>query len=153
MGAQNGRKSKMPRMAGLAEAIAAGETDAVTLAATYGITEAHMRTRLRVAGYDADTGLQCTAKRTPFKRLVGDESLDWQADAACTRHHSPELWFADNAHDVNKAQDICGGCDVRLKCLDWALKIEGTRSHDTRSGVYGGLTARARWALSKEGAA
>lgn len=33
----------------------------------------------------------------------------------------PDLWFAENPADLERAKELCGGCPVRRQCLEAAL--------------------------------
>lgn len=33
----------------------------------------------------------------------------------------PDLWFAENSADLERAKELCGGCPVRRQCLEAAL--------------------------------
>lgn len=33
----------------------------------------------------------------------------------------PDLWFAENPDDLERAKELCGGCPVRRQCLEAAL--------------------------------
>lgn len=37
------------------------------------------------------------------------------------RSNDPELWFAENPDEVERAKSLCGGCPFRVRCLDDAL--------------------------------
>lgn len=64
------------------------------------------------------------------------------AVAAC-RGLDPELFYAESGAAVMRAKATCGACDVRTRCLEWAVKRE-------EFGVWGGTTARERAALRRE---
>ncbi len=34
----------------------------------------------------------------------------------------PDLWFADNPADLERAKELCGGCPMRAQCLTAALE-------------------------------
>jgi len=63
-------------------------------------------------------------------------------EAAC-RGLDPEVFYAESAAAVVRAKTLCGSCDVRTRCLEWAIKRE-------EFGVWGGTTARERAALRRE---
>ena len=44
----------------------------------------------------------------------------------------PDLWFADNPLDLERAKVLCGSCPIRAKCLTAALEREEPW------GVWGG---------------
>jgi WhiB family redox-sensing transcriptional regulator len=68
--------------------------------------------------------------------------MDWRTRAACL-HDDPELFFPDCTAGpvIDRAKQICGGCPVRARCLDWAL------SHGVASGIWGGRTEAERHAM------
>lgn len=62
----------------------------------------------------------------------------WTADALCAQI-DPELFFPDEGGGSTlAAKKICGGCDVRAKCLDYAL------ANRERFGIWGGTSPRER---------
>lgn len=71
----------------------------------------------------------------------------WRSGAAC-RDVDPELFFpvgeSGAVHDrqVGEAKAVCGGCPVRLECLDEALAR-------IPEGIAGGLTAAERRRFSR----
>jgi WhiB family redox-sensing transcriptional regulator len=44
----------------------------------------------------------------------------------------PDLWFAEDPADLERAKDLCAGCPIRRQCLDAALEREEPW------GVWGG---------------
>lgn len=66
----------------------------------------------------------------------------WQDKAAC-RGEDVESFFLDSPGGLKHAKEICSRCEVRLTCLDEALK------NDERYGVWGGLSERERRRLKK----
>lgn len=63
-------------------------------------------------------------------------------DAAC-RGLDPELFYAESGAAIVRAKSLCGQCEVRERCLEWAIRRE-------EFGVWGGTTARERAALRRE---
>lgn len=63
-------------------------------------------------------------------------------DAAC-RGLDPELFYAESGSTVVKAKAVCGACDCRERCLEWAIRRE-------EFGVWGGTTARERAGIRRE---
>jgi WhiB family redox-sensing transcriptional regulator len=51
-------------------------------------------------------------------------------DLPCLQH--PELFFAESAHDVERAKALCRGCQARVACLTGAL------GREEPWGVWGG---------------
>jgi WhiB family transcriptional regulator, redox-sensing transcriptional regulator len=68
--------------------------------------------------------------------------MDWQTRAACL-HEEAELFFPDYTAGpaIDRAKQICAGCPVRARCLDWAL------SHGAAIGIWGGRTEQERRAM------
>ncbi|WP_309235591.1 WhiB family transcriptional regulator [Streptomyces sp. TRM64462] len=55
----------------------------------------------------------------------------------------PELFFPEPGSSTREAKLLCGGCEVRGACLEYAL------AHDERFGVWGGLSEQERHALKR----
>ncbi len=75
---------------------------------------------------------------------------DWRDDAAC-RGLDPDLFFPVGTAgpalvQIGRAKQVCAGCPVRARCLDWAL----VTSQD--AGVWGGTSEDERRALRRAGA-
>lgn len=66
-------------------------------------------------------------------RDVLEEALCAQTD--------PEVFFPEKGGSTAPAKRVCAACDVREKCLEWAL------ANNERFGIYGGLSERERRAL------
>ncbi|WP_187369723.1 WhiB family transcriptional regulator [Fodinicola acaciae] len=62
---------------------------------------------------------------------VLEPGIDDDADVPC-RREDPDLWFAENPRDLERAKVFCGDCPLRTACLAGAL--------DRREpwGVWGG---------------
>jgi WhiB family redox-sensing transcriptional regulator len=56
---------------------------------------------------------------------------DWRDNAAC-KNEPAHVWFSDSPALIEVAKRICGTCEVRRDCLDYA--IENREQH----GVWGG---------------
>jgi WhiB family redox-sensing transcriptional regulator len=63
-------------------------------------------------------------------------------EAAC-HGLDPELFYAESGSAIVRAKSFCASCDVRERCLEWAIRRE-------EFGVWGGTTARERAALRRE---
>lgn len=65
--------------------------------------------------------------------------MDWRTRAACL-HEGADLFFPGcvAGPEIDRAKQICGGCAVRARCLDWAL------SNGVISGICGGRTEEER---------
>lgn len=67
----------------------------------------------------------------------------WHVDAPCSQA-DPEAFFPEKGESYAGAKRICGRCDVREQCLEWAL------DNRERFGVFGGLSERERRSLLQE---
>lgn len=69
----------------------------------------------------------------------------WE-QAACAGLDT-EVFFAgpDDRSAIDAAKAICAGCEVRGRCLEYAIAGELT------VGVWGGLTAQERSRVAREG--
>jgi len=71
-----------------------------------------------------------------------DNPLAWQTDALCSQT-DPEAFFPEKGGSTRDAKRICGSCDVRGECLEYALQ------NDERFGIWGGLSERERRKLKR----
>jgi WhiB family transcriptional regulator, redox-sensing transcriptional regulator len=71
-----------------------------------------------------------------------DDPLAWQADALCSQT-DPEAFFPEKGGSTRDAKRICGQCNVKAECLEYALK------NDERFGIWGGLSERERRRLKR----
>ena len=77
------------------------------------------------------------------RQAVDDENpLAWQSDALCAQT-DPEAFFPEKGGSTRDAKKICGTCEVRVRCLEYAL------TNDERFGIWGGLSERERRKLRK----
>lgn len=60
--------------------------------------------------------------------------LTWQDDALCAQV-SQEMFFPTKGGSTRDAKRICGGCEVRQKCLEYALSLELNPD-----GIWGGTS-------------
>jgi hypothetical protein len=60
-------------------------------------------------------------------------------DGLC-REVDADMFYIDKGenHKIQQARTICGRCDVREACLEWALE------HGERYGIWGGTTENQR---------
>ncbi len=61
----------------------------------------------------------------------------WRELGAC-RGLEPSIFFPDDDDEATDAKEVCGGCNVRVACLEHALTIR------EKQGVWGGATERER---------
>lgn len=79
----------------------------------------------------------------PGRQDFDDEGeLGWQTDALCAQT-DPEAFFPEKGGSTRDAKKVCGACNVRSKCLEYAL------ANDERFGIWGGLSERERRRLRK----
>ncbi|WP_251042145.1 WhiB family transcriptional regulator [Arthrobacter sp. ISL-30] len=79
----------------------------------------------------------------PARNDFDDEGeLGWQTDALCAQT-DPEAFFPEKGGSTRDAKKVCGACNVRSQCLEYAL------SNDERFGIWGGLSERERRRLRK----
>ena len=71
-----------------------------------------------------------------------DNPLAWQTDSLCAQT-DPEAFFPEKGGSTREAKKICGSCEVRSSCLEYALE------NDERFGIWGGLSERERRKLRK----
>lgn len=73
---------------------------------------------------------------------VSEIKLGWQEQGLCAQVDN-DAFFVEKGGSTRDAVRICIGCDVREKCLQYAL------DQDERFGVWGGLTERQRRKLKR----
>ncbi|WP_309132526.1 WhiB family transcriptional regulator [Brevibacterium sp.] len=73
---------------------------------------------------------------------VGDGELSWQDQALCAQT-DPEAFFPEKGGSTREAKRVCGSCEVRSECLEYAL------ANDERFGIWGGMSERERRRLKK----
>ena len=69
----------------------------------------------------------------------------WRLDALCAET-DPEAFFPEKGGSTREAKRICGRCEVKVECLEYAL------GHDERFGIWGGLSERERRKLKRRAA-
>ena len=77
-----------------------------------------------------------------FAAVDDDGPLGWQERALCAQT-DPEAFFPEKGGSTREAKKVCGSCEVRSECLDYAL------AHDERFGIWGGLSERERRKLKR----
>lgn len=58
---------------------------------------------------------------------------EWMESASC-RQTDAEVFYPEGGKSANPARAICARCDVRERCLEWAI------DHHETDGVWGGMT-------------
>lgn len=89
------------------------------LALVYGLSETAMAART----HDA---------RPRFIR----QDEPWMADALCAEMGDPDSFFPEAGAGVAFAKQVCGSCDVREACLEYALRTK------QQYGIWGGANER-----------
>lgn len=145
MSAQKGRRAKY-RIADVLDQIRNG-TPYTEQAHELGISADYLRAQIATAGYDSTTGLPRTTK--PPRRAQDNQApavadLPDLPGALCTQV-DPEIFFPDKGGPTSAAKAVCARCDVRTKCLTWAV------DNGERYGVWGGVSERDRRKLEKGG--
>ncbi|MEV6249681.1 WhiB family transcriptional regulator [Streptomyces sp. NPDC051742] len=69
--------------------------------------------------------------------------LSWREDALCAQA-GPEFFFPAPGSSTREAKQLCGACEGRVACLEYALR------HDERFGVWGGLSEKERVRLKRQ---
>ena len=64
---------------------------------------------------------------------MSEELRQIQEDGRCSSVGDHDWFFSERPAEMTRAQEVCAGCDLRVRCLEIALK-EG---HDW--GVWGGV--------------
>jgi WhiB family redox-sensing transcriptional regulator len=78
-----------------------------------------------------------------FGDMLDEETqLGWQDRALCAQT-DPEAFFPEKGGSTREAKKVCGGCEVRAECLEFALQ------NDERFGIWGGLSERERRKLKR----
>ncbi|MFB7336837.1 WhiB family transcriptional regulator [Streptomyces adustus] len=73
---------------------------------------------------------------------IATPDLAWQAGALCAQTGA-DFFFPEPGSSVREAKRICGMCEMRSACLDYAL------ANDERFGVWGGLSEKERLQLRR----
>ncbi|MET7285286.1 WhiB family transcriptional regulator [Streptomyces sp. NPDC005573] len=66
----------------------------------------------------------------------------WQAQALCAQTGA-DFFFPEPGSSVREAKRICGLCEMRSACLEYAL------DNDERFGVWGGMSEQERLTLRR----
>ncbi|MFD7710953.1 WhiB family transcriptional regulator [Streptomyces sp. NPDC059785] len=68
--------------------------------------------------------------------------LTWHEQALCAQTGA-DFFFPEPGSSVREAKRICGMCEMRTACLEYAL------DNDERFGVWGGLSEKERLGLRR----
>lgn len=83
----------------------------------------------------------------------GDMQQDrWEDRAACLGRDLEQFFPVGDTGKAatggyQQAVRVCQGCPVRVQCLRFAMRAEGSMAKATRSGVFGGMTPGERYEL------
>jgi len=69
-------------------------------------------------------------------------------DAACL-WYPKDYFFREKRSDQKQAIEVCDRCDVKIKCLVFAMKAEAVKDGSKRTGIFGGKTPKERENLQK----
>ncbi|MFZ4584680.1 MAG: WhiB family transcriptional regulator [Acidimicrobiia bacterium] len=80
-----------------------------------------------------------------FNQLVAlqADQRRWQERANCYGV-DPDLFFPERGASTREAKSVCGGCEVRIECLEYAL------DNGEKFGIWGGLSERERRRLRRQ---
>ena len=78
-----------------------------------------------------------------FTGLPLRADLAWQDGAAC-KDTWDDTWFPEKGASTRWAKRICGQCEVRSECLEYAL------ASNEQWGVWGGLSERERRQIRRD---
>ncbi len=73
---------------------------------------------------------------------MDEVELQWMRDGSC-RDYPPSAFFPSDGVGVDVARRICATCDVKDRCLDYAL------TNRIDHGVWGGCSERERRRILK----
>jgi WhiB family redox-sensing transcriptional regulator len=71
------------------------------------------------------------------------EDRRWQERANCLGV-DPDLFFPERGASTKEAKAVCNGCEVRMECLEYALR------HGEKFGIWGGMSERERRRLRRQ---
>ena len=67
----------------------------------------------------------------------------WQDYANCLGV-DPDLFFPERGASTKEAKGVCGGCEVKTECLEYALR------HGEKFGIWGGMSERERRRIRRQ---
>jgi WhiB family redox-sensing transcriptional regulator len=74
--------------------------------------------------------------------MITPADTAWQERALCAQTGA-DFFFPEPGSSVREAKRICGMCEMRSACLDYAM------NNDERFGVWGGLSEKERLELRR----
>jgi WhiB family redox-sensing transcriptional regulator len=78
------------------------------------------------------------------KAIRPSEDIKWMQQAACYGMPDDVFFPKHAAHIEPMAKRICGACDVRKECLEYALR------HGEWAGVWGGKSVQQRRDIARK---
>ena len=75
--------------------------------------------------------------------LDDGEDRRWQERANCLGV-DPDLFFPERGASTKEAKAVCNSCEVRLDCLEYALR------HGEKFGIWGGMSERERRRIRRQ---
>jgi WhiB family redox-sensing transcriptional regulator len=81
--------------------------------------------------------------QTSPKLALAQVADPWRTDAACNGMN-PDLFFPELGEDARPAKEVCRGCPVRERCLEYAMANRETH------GVWGGRSEKERRRLRRQ---
>ncbi len=106
------------------------------------VIAAHEAKRIKPISTDALAARRLGSHATTGVFYEPKGELAWQDGAPCSQT-DPEVFFPEKGGTTREGKQVCLGCDVRDKCLSYAL------DNDERFGIWGGLSERERRRLKK----
>jgi WhiB family redox-sensing transcriptional regulator len=77
-----------------------------------------------------------------FETTITPAGTGWQERALCAQTGA-DFFFPEPGSSVREAKRICGMCEMRSACLEYAM------DNDERFGVWGGLSEKERLELRR----
>jgi WhiB family redox-sensing transcriptional regulator len=78
-----------------------------------------------------------------FLTRISEERERWQDRANCLGV-DPDLFFPERGASTKEAKGVCTGCEVRMACLEYALR------NGEKFGIWGGLSERERRRIRRQ---
>ncbi|AOT62107.1 MULTISPECIES: WhiB family transcriptional regulator [Streptomyces] len=101
-----------------------------------------VRSAVRPAAVPASAVRPAAASAVSAVAVPAGAEPSWQESALCAQT-GPELFFPEPGSSTREAKFLCGLCEIREACLEYAL------THDERFGVWGGLSEQERYELRR----
>lgn len=82
------------------------------------------------------------SREAVWATVLAELRLPFRDKALCAQT-DPEAFYPEKGGSTREAKQICGRCEVKVECLQYAL------DHDERFGIWGGLSERERRRLKR----